>query len=67
VLDIIGEMVGIDQQSLEEYNKLFAQSSSLSAIHVQVMAALFGWATRTNWVPRQQRTDRPLSLEGRGH
>jgi hypothetical protein len=44
-LDIIGETEGIDQRSLDEYGMLFARSSSLTGIHVQAMAALFGWAT----------------------
>uniref|UniRef100_K3ZDB9 DUF4283 domain-containing protein n=1 Tax=Setaria italica TaxID=4555 RepID=K3ZDB9_SETIT len=41
-LDIIGETEGIDQQALDEYSKLFTQSSSLTASHVQALAALFG-------------------------
>ena len=42
-LDLIGESAGIDQQSLEEYCKLFTGSASLTDIHVQALAALFGW------------------------
>ena len=45
-LDIIGETEGIDEQSLDEYSKLFSQSSWLPDTHVQAMAALFGWATQ---------------------
>jgi len=44
-LDIIGETEGIDEQSLDEYSKLFSQSSWLPDTHVQAMAALFGWVT----------------------
>ena len=42
-LDLIGDSAGIDQQSLEEYCKLFTGSASLLDIHVQALAALFGW------------------------
>ena len=42
-LGLIGESAGIDQQSLEEYCKLFTGSASLPDIHVQALAALFGW------------------------
>ena len=41
-LDIIGENEGIDQQTLEEYGKLYGHS--LPAEHVKALAALFGWA-----------------------
>jgi hypothetical protein len=44
-LDIIGETEGIDEQSHDEYSKLFSQSSWLPDTHVQAMAALFGWVT----------------------
>lgn len=41
-LNIIGETSGIDQHSLDEYNRLFTQSSAPGSLHVQAMAALFG-------------------------
>lgn len=44
-LNFIGETEGIDQEALDKYNKLFANSSSLADTHVQAMAAFFGWAT----------------------
>lgn len=43
-LDILGENEGISQQALEEYSKMFTQSSSLVNSHAQALAALFGWA-----------------------
>jgi len=42
-LDLIEDSAGIDQQSLEEYCKLFTGSASLPDIHVQALAALFDW------------------------
>ena len=44
-LNIIGETKGIDQEALDRYDKLFANSGSLPGTHVQAMAALFRWAT----------------------
>lgn len=40
-LDIIGVNKGFDQQAQDEYAKLFSQS--LSASHMDALAALFGW------------------------
>jgi len=42
-LDIIGEMAGIDQQSLEEYSRLFSCSARLPDSQALVLSALFGW------------------------
>ena len=44
-LQIIGETGCINQQSLYKYSKLFTKSSSLTSVHVEAMAALFGWAS----------------------
>jgi hypothetical protein len=44
-LDIPGETEGISQEALEQYSKLFTQSSPLIGSHVQALAALFGWRT----------------------
>jgi hypothetical protein len=41
-LGIIGETEGISHESLEEYSRLFSQSSSLITIHVKAMMVLFG-------------------------
>ena len=43
-LDIIGEMAGIDQQSLEEYSRLFSGSARLPDSQALALSALFGWA-----------------------
>ena len=43
-LDLIGETEGIDQQSLEEYSRLFSSSCKLPDTYVMALAALFGWA-----------------------
>jgi hypothetical protein len=46
-LQIIGEQDGIDQQTHDEYAKLFEKP--LSAAHVQALAALFKWDTPAGW------------------
>ena len=43
-LGIIGETAGIDQQSLEEYSKLFTGSARLPDSQALALSALFGWA-----------------------
>jgi len=43
-LNIIGETTGIDQQSLEEYSKLFTGSARLPNSQALALSALFGWA-----------------------
>ena len=43
-LNIIGETAGIDQQSLEEYSKLFTGSARLPNSQALALSALFGWA-----------------------
>ena len=44
-LDLIGESGGIDQQSLEEYSKLFTGTAMLPDTQAKALSALFGWAT----------------------
>ena len=43
-LNLIGETAGIDQQSLEEYSKLFTGSARLPDSQALALSALFGWA-----------------------
>ena len=44
-LNLIGESGGIDQQSLEEYSKLFTGTAMLPDTQAKALSALFGWAT----------------------
>lgn len=41
-LHIIGEQEGIDQQTQNDYRKLFGKP--LSNVHMEALAALFNWS-----------------------
>jgi hypothetical protein len=41
-LGLVNDKVQINQQALDDYAKVFSQP--LTQVHIQALAALFGWA-----------------------